>query len=240
MNLPKPIFDLAQQYFSCHACWHWLRTKDNKEGQDARNQCFPSPAMWPNGLVAQRQTGCGTDFLRFHRQMIRNFKWIVAKAPPCGYAYEPWVDFPDWLATILDKVLRSYRQKIASDLDQLVKDPSLDKLGQYIEGETSDFPYIHFTVHEKVHVYELGKQPESDMGFPKTAPCNVHFWGFHGWIDEYYARWQRNHGEAVDQTPLKPVDPESMCPQCMQADNSISPWLVQWQEYLESQSQRAS
>jgi hypothetical protein len=42
------------------------------------------------------------------------------------------------------------------------------------------------------------------MNDPATAPHNRHFWGLHGWIDESFARWQRAHGEAVDQSPISP------------------------------------
>jgi len=241
MKLPAPIFDLAKKHFACHGCWHRLRLIDSPEYQQLRDKCFPKGELWPNGLKAQGEKGCGEDFLRFHRMMIRNFKWVVKDAPAPKYQYLPWTDFPVWVASVLDALDPFYRQTLSQTLEYMIFNDSLDRLGQFIEGEVNDFPHIHFTVHGIVHDYEeshFGKQPESDMGYFETAPCNEHFWGLHGWIDEIYARWQRAHGEAVDQSPMVP-NMNKMCPECedrggrKEFQNS---WLLPWKQYLKVRS----
>ena len=114
MELPKNIYDLAQTYFGHHGCWHFLRTiDDDLGGQHVRDRCFPPGDLWPKGLRAQGEPGSGEDFLKFHRMMIRNFKWIVMTAAPPKYFYVPWADFPDWLSSILDAMDPFYRQRLS-------------------------------------------------------------------------------------------------------------------------------
>ncbi|HYM77085.1 MAG TPA: tyrosinase family protein [Candidatus Dormibacteraeota bacterium] len=179
--------------------------------------------------------------MKFHRLMIRNFKWILMTVTPQKYFYVPWADFPNWLSEILDAMDPFYRQRLGCAIDEKVLNTTLDELGRLIEGrpDKATFPDVHSKVHLLVSIYEqnvFGPQPACDMSDPRVAAYNEHFWKFHGWIDEIYARWQTAHGEAVDQSPLKPMEPMEMCPECKHPFESVNPWLAQWQAYLRSRS----
>ena len=238
MRLPSPIYELAAKYFAHHGCWHELRNP--KYSQAQRDECFKPGEMLPNPLRSTREKGCGEDFLRFHRLMIRQFKWIVETAPPPKYEYRSWIDFPSWLSQIFDAMDPFYRQKLSRRLYAMVQDSSLDDLGQFIEGEESDdlFPHIHYLAHDAISDYErrvFGPQPTCDMSDMSIALYNEHFWGLHGWIDDIYARWQEHHGEKVDQSALKPMMHE-MCERCRAMSGPVS-LRVRWSTYLKLRSQ---
>lgn len=245
MRLPDNIYKLATVYFGHHGCWHYLRlVPDDLGGQEIRANCFPPKEfrLWPGGLRMQGAPGSGEDFLKFHRMMIRNFKWVVMTSGLPKYFYVPWPDFPIWLSSILDAMDPFYRQRLSCAVDEMILNASLDDLGRFIEGspKIAAFPDIHSKVHSIVSVYEqafFGPQPASDMGNPYLSACNEHFWRFHGWIDEIYARWQTAHGENVDQSPLKPMEKMKMCTDCKRRIDSTSPWLAEWQDYLQSRSE---
>ena len=254
MRLPDNIYELAKVYFGHHGCWHYLRlVPDDLGGQQVRDKCFPSGGFnpWPKGLRMQGQEYSGEDFFKFHRIMIRNFKWIITNAHGSPYPYVPWTDFPDWLSSMLDAMDPFYRRKLICAIEAMILGGSLDELGRFIEGSPDGRqeqiarmpalprPNIHPTVHILVSVYEknvFGPQTDCDMSNPYLAVYNEHFWRFHGWIDEIYARWQTAHGQSVEQSPLKPMKCEHMCPDCGQLFDQANPWLSQWQEYLQSRS----
>jgi hypothetical protein len=242
LNLPPPIFDRVKMAFAHHGCWHDLRSSTSSGARALRNKCFGKGELgklWPDGLKAQEEAGSGKDFFLFHRLMIRNFKWIIKDAMP-KYQYAPWTDFPCFVASALDAMDPCYRQELAKRLDYMTANGSLDDLGRFIEGPDSNYPYIHFVVHGIVHDYEdshFGSQFESDMGVFQLAAFNEHFWRFHGWIDEIYARWQIAHGEDVNQTPLEPGSMSHMCRECDEDQTDrTSTWILWWREYLASQS----
>jgi hypothetical protein len=229
---------LVKKYFHHHGCWHALR--DPSYPQKKRDECFPPGGSFPKGLRAWNEPGSGEDFLRFHREMIRNFKWIISVAPGPKYSYKPWVDLPIWLAPVLDAMDPFYRQKLGKKLEEMVDSAILDDLGRFIEGpEANDeFPQVHWVVHDLVATYEelvFGPQRSADMSAMATAPLNEHFWGLHGWIDEIYARWQTNNGEVVDQTPLEPHE-HAMCDACRQLKSNPT-FLGRWEAYLKVRSQ---
>jgi Common central domain of tyrosinase len=232
MRLPINIYTLTRKHFDCHACWHEMRSPSIP--QEKRNQCFP-------GLRALGQRGAGEDFLRFHREMIRNFKWLLQDAPGTKYRYRPWYDFPTWIECLLDAFHPTYRRQLKSQLDEILEE-SLDELGVYIEGYglKDDFPAIHWVIHGIVSDFEklnFGPQKTADMGKMETAPNNEHFWGLHGWIDNMYARWQRKNGEQVDQSPLEP-QPHKMCDACHHLTaNEFSVPRDRWRKYISELSE---
>ncbi len=242
MRLPQLIFDLAKAAFGHHGCWHYLRMDDSEEGRAQRRKCFPPCEMWPDGLHSFREKGCGEEFLKFHRMMIRNFKWIVNSAPPPKYWYLPWEKLPCWVESTIDVLDPFYLRKFNHRLDSLVFNGSLDELGRYIEGDTlkgntaETLPDVHSKIHGIVHDYEqnnFGRQADSDMGRAETAAYNEHFWRLHGWIDEIYARWERANGDIPNQSPMKPIS-MGMCDECDHQLDPDSPWLARWYEYLKS------
>jgi hypothetical protein len=247
MKLPNNIYAMVKEYMGHHGCWHKLRREDYS--QEARNRCFspggPSHWPWPNGLKEQGQQGSGDDFLKFHRLMIRNFRWIVATAPGPRYSYIPWQQFPPWLIDIFTMVDPRYVTRVNEDLDGIVSNSakSSDDLGRRIEGPQigAAFPNIHSNVHGAVSDYEFkhfGAQTSCDMGKASVSMLNEHFWGFHGWIDNYYAHWQIAHGDTVDQSPVKPVTMAEMCVECGPGafDPADDAWVKSWHAFLEAQS----
>jgi hypothetical protein len=209
MRLPINIFLLTKKYFKCHGCWHEMRSPSVPKKD--RERCFP-------GLRALGEPGAGEDFLRFHREMVRNFKWLIKNAEGPKYDYVQWNHFPNWLEGLLDAFRPPYRRQLRRALEKLVDQPKLDELGVFIEGGglKDNFPAIHWMVHGIVSDFErvnFGSQPAADMGKMETSPNNEHFWGLHGWIDNLYASWQTNNGESVDQSALKPHAPK-MCEPC--------------------------
>jgi hypothetical protein len=242
MKLPRPIFDLVKKAFRHHGCWHYLRMDDSLQGEAQRRKCFPPCEMWPDGLHSFREKGCGEEFLKFHRMMIRNFKWIVNSAPVPKYWYSPWEKFPCWVESKIDVLDPFYLRKLNHRLGSLVSGGSLDELGRFIEGDTlrgssaDTSPDVHSKIHGIVHDYEqtnFGRQDDSDMGNADTAACNEHFWRLHGWIDEVYVRWEHANGETPNQSPLEPM-PMGMCDECNQKFDCDSTWLVKWHTYLKS------
>ena len=238
MRLPLPVYKLVNQYMGHHGCWHRLR--DPSFTQQQRDACFPPGELFPHGLRDWTQQGSGVDFLRFHRMMIRNFKWILQQISPCSYAYHPWKELPQWLAPLLDAMDPVYRDKLFLELSDMVNKSTLDDLGRFIEGPEAndDFPQVHWLVHDLTAKYEsivFSPQPRANMADMATACFNEHFWGFHGWIDHWYAQWQKNHGEEVDQSPTKP-DHYPMCEYCREMKSEVS-LLGHWDKYVKLRSQ---
>ena len=225
MRLPLAVYKLTKMYFGHHGCWHRLREPTFTQAQ--RDECFPPDEVFPKGLRNWNEKGNGEDFLKFHRLMIRNFKWILEQLPEPRYAYIPWKDFPDWLAPIIDAADPTYRERLEKELEKKIRTAELDDLGQFIEGAAGandDFPQVHWLVHDLVAKYEaliFGRQPAANMSDMSTACFNEHFWRFHGLIDHWYAQWQREHGEKVDQSALMPHE-HAMCERCQTLKSPVS------------------
>jgi hypothetical protein len=209
MRLPDTVYQQLKTTMAHHAPWHfarfrreWVAPDDRPAWQLARNQ-FPN-------VKYLNQAGCGEEFLRFHRLMIRHFKWIVDQNPQSGFVYSPWRELPNWLAArFSENYLRVANARIAA----LIERGSADQLGNFIEATALDNSYgssIHNSCHGQISEYEEENFPndprltDASMNSPDTAHHNEHFWGLHGWIDEIFAAWQRRRGEEVDQSPLEP------------------------------------
>jgi hypothetical protein len=209
MRLPDHIYQAVREPFAHHATWHIARIDPEGHGPGS-----PFPEL--RGLD---EPGCGEQFLRFHRDMVRVFKWVVENTPGPAFAYEPWPRLPSWLEEEFASQQSGFPLAEAYDeLGRLIKAGSADDLGNFIEAtELSDHPArnVHNLSHGLIHVYEVRTLGAEDPrledagmdGFP-TAPHNEHFWGLHGWIDNLFADWQVQHGETVDQSPLPPEESE--------------------------------
>lgn len=180
-------------------------------------RCFPDF----NPLAPAGQPGSGEQFLEFHRHMICHFKWIVINVNEPNYAYRPWSELPPWVVSYLDIHFHpGYLELQLSNIENAVNEKSLDDLGMIIEGTISHIQPngVHAWVHDAVSWWETqirGKpDPEADMGNQYSAIFNDHFWRFHGWIDSFYARWQRLNGQAVDDAPL-PTHKTPVCVECL-------------------------
>ena len=167
--------------------------------------------------------------------MIRDFKWFLLNTPGPRYDYQPWAELPVWLRGILDAWHPDYVPGVLARIEFLIQLGTLDELGNFIEGVgAKDRPGIHGWAHMWISRYEetqFGKQPESDMGSQHTAPFNEHFWGLHGWIDGFYARWQQLRGDVPDVTPLPPHPNEpKLCDECLK---TVKPSLFDTPRLLE-------
>lgn len=184
--------------------------------QEARSQ-FPN-------LKFLNEAGSGEEFLVFHREMIRHFKWQVDQTPEADYRYEPWPDIPSWIVAAFEQSQPGYLAAAQAEIQRLVQVGTLDELGAFIEAtQTALNPArnLHNRTHGLISAMERNVTiaaasllsifspvvpitvDDADMGNLATSPHNDHFWQLHGWIDERYADWQRAHGETVDQSPLE-------------------------------------
>ncbi|HEY0429254.1 MAG TPA: hypothetical protein VGC76_15850 [Pyrinomonadaceae bacterium] len=214
MRLPDSLYQQVKTQMAHHMPWHiarwrreWLPPQSIPVWQAARNQ-FPN-------VKYLDQAGSGDEFLRFHRMMVRHFKWILQQNPQSGFTYTPWTQFPAWLESSLQTTYsENYMRVMRERITVLTQNGTADQLGNFIEGTSLDNSYgssIHNNTHGEIADYEERNFPndprlvDASMGSPDTAHHNEHFWGLHGWIDEILANWQRAHGENVDQTPLNPA-----------------------------------
>jgi hypothetical protein len=189
-----------------HAPWHIARFPEN---QDMRGPDTQLPDL--KGLD---EVGSGEQFLRFHRVMIRIFKWVLENTPEPKYEYKPWKEFPSWLTNDFEAARPGYLSSVYAEVERLSNEGSADDLGNCIESTLIDrrpVANIHNLAHGTIHGYETrnfgpNNQRLRDAGMNSfsTAPHNEHFWGLHGWIDERFAHWQLINGEIVDQSPLPP------------------------------------
>lgn len=210
MRLPDPIYAEVKSQMMHHAPWHLARIR--------RSRLFPQ--SWPDWDRARLvfpsvkfldEAGCGEDFLRFHREMIRHYKWILNQHPQIPVTYSPWAQFPAWLE---QRFSPAYISAAKGQITNLIQNGTADELGNFIEAtwlDGSPGSNIHNRSHGEIAAYEALTFPndtrldDASMGSPDTAHHNEHFWGLHGWIDELFAEWQRAHGEPVDQNPLAPA-----------------------------------
>ncbi|MCG3160287.1 MAG: hypothetical protein JMDDDDMK_01356 [Acidobacteria bacterium] len=201
MRLPEHIYHAVKPHFSHHAAWHEARLSNAPENH------FP-------GLIKTDKPGSGEQFLRFHREMIRVFKWIIANTPGPQYRHVPWEKLPDWLANLFEAAQPNYLTAAYAEIDRLIVEGTADELGNFIEATgVSQHPHknIHNRAHGTIAGYENltfgannARLADAKMNNFSSAPHNEHFWGLHGWIDDVFAKWQQQHGETVDQSPLQP------------------------------------
>jgi hypothetical protein len=209
MRLPDELYHAAKPVFAHHAPWHAVRRPANAHLRG------PGTAF-PN-LKGTNEAGSGEQFLRFHRDMVRVFKWLLINTPGSTYAYSPWEQLPSWLADVFEAARPGYLAIAYAHVEQLINAGSADDLGNYIEATAlavgQNGSDLHNRAHGTIDHYEsdhFGADTErlvdARMGSFATAPHNEHFWGLHGWIDNRFAAWQLAHGEAVNQSPLAPHD----------------------------------
>src|SRR5712691_4993606 len=133
MRLPENLYRAAKPVFAHHAPWHAARQPDHPERRGPGT-------MFPD-VKALNEPGCGEQFLRFHREMIRVFKYLASTTSP-PYAYESWAAFPSWLQAMFDKAQPDFLDRVASKITELVQSGSADDLGNFIEATgLSNDPY---------------------------------------------------------------------------------------------------
>lgn len=211
MQLPEPILAAVMQYFDAHhPFWHLARVQES-EMKSPREKATWKKArkMFPT-LRFRDEPGAGEDFLTFHREMMREYKWILERFPEAGLSYLPWQSIPDDVRQVIETEFGLPVDPGLSSISTLVNSGTLSNIGGFIEP----CPAQRFTegrgLHDLSHgaVAEIeekqGLASDFSMGSPSTAHRNVVFYQLHGWIDECYAAWQRAHGQIPDLSPKAP------------------------------------
>lgn len=216
MLLPAPLQIGLEAHLPYHRCWHLARQTGDpdllKIFQGERGR-----ALHPVGAP-----GSGCDFLRFHRRMMRHFAWLLQRTPVLMFHFVSWVPptLPQWVETVIHDIEPDFDLKSAYDgVQKLLTSGTIDQLGIFIEQARSDDTTpgqgIHSCVHRVLGTFELGLYADDrtgGMGNLGTAPLNIFFWTFHGWIDDVYAEWQRCHGELPDRVSKDMPQMHVKCP----------------------------
>jgi hypothetical protein len=205
---PAVFIKMSTGHMAFHAAWHAARIPKSlvsfhdRNTLDAVRQHFPGVVDW-NAHEAGRQ------FLEFHREMIRHYKFIRLQV--LGSEHFPvWDAFPLELERRLPRV---YVEAFVTRIEQLVRGDSVEDLGNFIEaaGRCNELgSNIHNFGHGHLALIEAERYPgHADlkvvgMDDPATAHYNELFWKFHGWLDSLYSRWLRGHGMLDDTSPLDP------------------------------------
>jgi hypothetical protein len=166
--------------------------------------------MFPS-IKYRGDPGSGAEFLTFHRDMMREYKWIIAQYPAAGLQYEPWPTIPDDVRQVINDNTPNEVDTGLARIPQLLASGALDELGSWIEpdprGRLDLGSGLHDDTHGAVAALEQGTVPAAaGMGSPSTAHRNIIFYRLHGWIDERYADWQRAHGQQPDLSSMQPMD----------------------------------
>lgn len=208
MRLPDTLCDAMRPHMN-HSGWHiarlreqWLPIGERPDWRIARNE-------YPNVKYLD-EPGSGREFLVFHRNMIRSYKWFLTQPSAAQVVYQPWREIPDWLAA---RFHPGAMGATYARILHLIRYGTADQLGSYLErNELDTSPGCN--MHNLAHGYIARHEAENFVNDPRlagagmtdlsTACFNEHFWGLHGWMDEIYAMWQRLHDEPVNQEALDP------------------------------------
>jgi hypothetical protein len=204
VRLPHPLYEAVSDAFAGYAVWHLARRPEfaylRRRGSVL------------DGLRGADEPGGGAEFLRFHRAMIRGYRWIEERATGGAYRIAAWDGLPPWVAGAFDDQLGpAYLEAAYAEIGRLVDAGSADELGAFLTADRAGgLPGIVRLAHGTISDIEAADTPgrdrqDADIGHPATAPGNAHFWALYGWVDDLFAEWQRRHGEAVDRSPTPPV-----------------------------------
>ena len=205
MRLPDDIYNSVRVAFAHHGGWHAVRKPENKNNVVLK-------ALFPD-VKRTDEPGSGEEFLRFHREMIQKFKWVIANTPGTTYVFAPWKQLPDNLAVSLGA---DFVSAMHAGVARLIEEGTADDLGHFLEArqvdaQNNELPGsgIHNQCHRSIGLAEAGVAPALTAGAKMNdlfeAPNNAHFWELHGWLDDIFAAWQKAHGETL-QSPI-PVSP---------------------------------
>ncbi|WP_288375402.1 hypothetical protein [uncultured Pseudomonas sp.] len=214
MELPEPLLSAVKKLFDGHhPYWHLARVQESEmPNASARAAWKAARQMFPT-LKFRDEPGAGAEFLTFHRDMMREYKWLLEQFPDVKISYQPWTSIPDDVANFIEKnfnVSAGHVNAGSKEIDKLIKSGSLDELGAFMEpcpDDNQEFGAgLHDLAHGAVSYIEEGNGLARDfsMGSPSTAHRNKVFYQLHGWIDECYAAWQTAHNQSPDTTPKAP------------------------------------
>jgi len=198
-----------------HGAWHLARTPKAQVKLPDR-PAWEHARMMVGPVKFRNQPGAGREFLKFHRDMTRRFRWLVENTHGNQFEYSPWPDIPNWLCAEFPS---SYLETAQARIRQLVQGSDDDALGAFIEA-TQYGGELGSDLHNRIHgvigwkEYEeaiktndpvvISNTTATSMDNFDVAHGNEHFWGLHGCIDNLYADWERSNGIEPDQSPLEP------------------------------------
>jgi len=181
-----------------HVRWHTAR---QPRRADLRGPGTEFPELLPTN-----RRGCGKQFLEFHREMIVEFRKILAAHPESGGAGDRWTEIPVWLVDFFAWAQPGFLDGALARTEALVRQGTADELGNFLESTLAaaePFRGLHGLAHANIAKYEeqrFGRDHPllrgAAMDRDETSPHNEHFWGLHGWIDDRYAELERRRGEA--------------------------------------------
>jgi hypothetical protein len=212
MELPEPLLSAVKQQFdSHHPFWHLARVREAEIKKPEHKTAWKKARKMFPALKFRDEPGAGAEFLTFHREMMREYKWLLEQLPEANVVYEPWPTIRDDVRVFIEN---TYHLSVADGLNgvsDLSVSGTLSDVGGYIEpspdNNAESGAGLHDASHGAVSAIEKvqGLASEFSMGSPSTAHRNIIFYQLHGWIDERYAAWQRAHGETPDLSPKEPT-----------------------------------
>jgi hypothetical protein len=209
MRLPGDLYTIVKHHMDGHSDWHIARLNPAEFGPEDQAAIMAARVKFPDAKCVI-DPGSGEQFLEFHRDMLRQFKWMVIHTPVPGYVFDEWQVLPPWLA---GRFVPGDLEGFTAALPGYIAGPSVDLLGSYIESTprgTAPFHGVHNMCHALIAAAESEMHPgderrrDASMVEFSEAPHNEYFWSLHSWIDGMYAAWQVQHGVPVDVSPKKP------------------------------------
>ncbi len=203
MRLPDRLCGAVKPLFASHGRWHAARVPVNRalRGPGAE---FPD-------LRALNEPGSGEQFLVYHRQMLRTFAREVRRVDP-AFAIPSWSAIPPWLADFFSWSQPGFLEGALARTREIVRRGTAEELGSFLESNlvsTDPFRGLHNMAHANIAAYEEHRfgadHPglrDAGMESPHASPHNEHFWGLHGWIEEWHSelRWRRGEVEVGEET----------------------------------------
>lgn len=209
MRLPGNLYNAVKHHMSGHSEWHVARLNPAEFGRAGQAAINAACAKYP-GVKCVKEAGAGEQFLEFHREMLRHFKWIVDDTAEPGFHFDEWTELPQW---VIDRLEPGYMNGFLGAIPGFIAGPSVDALGAFVESTLHGITLyhgVHNTCHSVIAAAEAELYPgdsrrrDASMVEMREAPHNECFWSLHSWIDGMYAAWQLQHGIPVDVSPKPP------------------------------------
>ncbi|MBX3378808.1 MAG: hypothetical protein KF805_01830 [Phycisphaeraceae bacterium] len=212
MRLPHSLYHAVKHHMAGHQAWHFARIRPIWVDVPQRAELAVARAQFPQ-LKYLDEVGTGDEFLRFHHEMLREFRWLVLHTPGHSYQLDEWKSLP---ACLESQFAPGFLPGVLAALPALVAGTSSDALGNFIERtrlDDSAYCDVHNLSHGAIADYEIRRNPgdqrleDASMTDFAQAPNNEHFWSLHYWIDCLFTTWQSNNGEVVEVSPKPPSHP---------------------------------
>lgn len=211
MRLPETLYCAVKHCMSGHAAWHVARLNPLPLTERERREVERARKFFPDAICLTNE-GAGAQFLEFHRDMVREFKWLLLHTPEHSFSVAEWDGIPERFSQHFKP---GYIEGVMAALPPYIAGASLEALGAFVERTERGvvkFSDIHNKCHAAIAQEEALRDPkgtrpdDADMLHWAEAPNNEHFWSLHYWIDGLYSAWQAANGLPVDVSPKRPPD----------------------------------